>query len=145
MPGGGDCQGGVRKTMWGSGCAVCRFGRCACFVNIYRAAYFLACVSFFMKKFTLKSFTNDLVYGHGRGMPDSVLRGVWGCGRLLGGTVRGGDWGRSFISTAQRTQGLHFCPTSALGCKILASCDGFLGPSWTGSRAFNHGASWLGL
>lgn len=49
-----------------------------------------------------------------------------------------GAWHR-FTCTAQETQDLNFCLISALGCRILASCDGFPGLSWTGSWVLSHG------
>ena len=44
----------------------------------------------------------------------------------------GGAWSRS-PCTAQEMQDLTFCLISALGCRIWASCNGFLGRSGTGS------------
>lgn len=79
------------------------------------------------------------MYDHGR------RESEWGT--VLGGDHRGrlrAAWS-SFTSTAPGTKDLHFCLTSALSCKILARCDGFLGLSWTGSWGFNHGASQLGF
>ena len=50
----------------------------------------------------------------------------------------GGAWSR-FPCTAQETQDLIFCLISALGCRIWASCDGFLGCSGTGLWILLHG------
>ena len=44
----------------------------------------------------------------------------------------GGAWSRS-PCTAQEMPDLTFCLISALGCRIWASCNGFLGRSGTGS------------
>lgn len=57
---------------------------------------------------------------------------------------QGGHMRTIITTTARETWDLNCHPTSALGCKILASCDGFLGLSWTGSGVLNHGASWMG-
>lgn len=74
-------------------------------------------------------------------MSDSVVGGGQGCcqeGRVRAARSR-------FTGTAQETQDLNFRLISALGCRILASWDGFLGLSWSESQVLMHGASRVGF
>lgn len=60
----------------------------------------------------------------------------------MGGTGRGME---QIYLNCPKDAGPDFCLISALGCRIWANCDGFLGLSGTGSWILLHGLHWMGF